>query len=142
MADKVSAIELLKEMRALRDDIQQLRELVSVNEKHIAQDAVSKSIIDAAILFGIPASSITSESRVATTCNARALAAWILVRHYHYAVSAVGYALNRDHSSISHSVSKVDQWQGVLANIRTIMLHKAQSQNDSSDALESIEDVI
>jgi len=58
---------------------------------------------------GVPAAGLVSQHRQAPITATRHIAGWIGVRRYHRSYPLVGRVMDRDHTTILHSVRKIDR---------------------------------
>ena len=67
--------------------------------------AIIKEVAEA---YGVTTDDLRSKSRIARFADARAVACYLLHRHTTMSTTEIGMWLHRDHSSVLHSIRKVE----------------------------------
>lgn len=124
---------LLAATKHLRDlNREQLADLVLVlaaqgrpddtmrRQHHGADHAITLAVNGAAAMHGVTTAQIVGPSRDSHVTQARQLACWIAYDSGAATYSAIGKALNRDHTTVMHAVRKVQNSHALLAMARTI----------------------
>ena len=89
-------------------------------QPHGAQHAIDLAVNATAAMHGCLPSEIAGQSRASHVTQARQIACWIAYDSGAATYSAIGRALNRDHTTVMYAVRKVENSHALLAMARTI----------------------
>lgn len=79
-------------------------------QRHTAYDVTA---VVCKMLGDVTVDEVYGRTRIRRLATARHLVAWVLYRLYLYTTTEIGTLTKRDHTTILHSVARVDEWLSV-----------------------------